>query len=230
MATYLICHGAWSAGWAWKKVRPLLQAAGHEVFTPTYTGLGERAHLAHPLVDLETHIQDVLAVLDCEALADVILVGHSYGGMVATGVADRVPHLVRHLVYLDAFVPTDGQSLADLVASAAPAAPVEGWLLPPNPSAPDTAPADLAWIAPRRRHQPVRCFTQKLRLSGAVPGFPRSYIHCTKKVEYDNFRQFADRFRADPGWRLHSLDASHSPNVTAPEALAPLLLACADQA
>src|SRR5919205_384080 len=101
-------------GWAWKKTRPLLSAAGHEVFTPSYTGLGERAHLAHPLVDLETHIQDILAVIDCEDLRDFILIGHSYGGMVATGVADRVPERVRHLVYVDAFVPADGQSLNDL--------------------------------------------------------------------------------------------------------------------
>ncbi len=224
MATYLICHGAWSAGWAWKKLRPLLQAAGHDVYVPTYTGLGERGHLAHPMVDLETHIQDILAVAGCEGLEDVILVGHSYGGMVATGVADRAPGLVRQLVYLDAFVPNDGECLADLVAGGTRVAPVEGWLLPPNPSAPDTSPADLEWIAPRRRHQPVRCFTQALRLTGAVNGLPRSYIHCTKKVEHDNFRQFADRFRDHPDWRFLALDASHSPNVTAPEALAALLL------
>ena len=227
MATYLICHGAWSAGWAWKKMRPLLQAAGHEVSIPTYTGLGERAHLAHPLVDLETHIQDVLGVAEYEGLQDVILVGHSYGGMVATGVADRAPGLVRQLVYLDAFVPNDGECLADLVAGGTRPTPVEGWLLPPNPSAPDTAPADVEWIAPRRRHQPVRCFTQKIRLTGSVNGVPRSYIHCTKKVEYDNFQQFADRFRDDRHWRFHALDASHSPNVTAPEALAALLLSFA---
>jgi pimeloyl-ACP methyl ester carboxylesterase len=227
MATYLICHGAWSAGWAWKKLRPLLQAAGHEVFIPTYTGLGERAHLAHPMVNLDTHIQDILGVVECEGLADVILVGHSYGGMVATGVADRAPGLVRHLVYLDAFVPADGQSLSDLVPGAPPAAPVEGWLLPPNPSPPDTSAEDLAWALPRRRHQPLRSFTQKLRLTGTAPAFPRSYIHCTKKVGGDSFRQFADRFRDDPAWGFHAMDASHSPNVTAPEALAALLLSFA---
>ena len=228
MATYLICHGAWSAGWAWKKMRPLLRAAGHELVVPTYTGLGERAHLAHPLVDLETHIQDILGVVSCEGLEDVILVGHSYGGMVATGVADRAPGLVRHLVYLDAFVPNDGQCLADLVARGGMAVvPVEGWLLPPNPSAPDVSAEDLEWIAPRRRHQPVRCFTQPIRLTGTAGGFPRSYIHCTKKVEHDNFRQFADRFRDDPAWGFHAMDASHSPNVTAPEALAALLLSFA---
>src|SRR3954466_2263483 len=145
MATYLICHGAWSAGWAWKKLRPLLQAAGHEVFTPSYTGLGERAHLAHPLVDLETQIQDILAVIEAEGLRDILLVGHSYGGMVATGVADRGPGLIRHLCYLDAFLPQDGQSLPDLVGSAPVAEPVAGWLVPPNPPAPDTAAEDLAW-------------------------------------------------------------------------------------
>ena len=224
MATYLICHGAWSAGWAWRKVRPLLTAAGHTVFTPTYTGLGERAHLAHPLVDLETHIADILAVIHCEDLRDVILVGHSYGGMVATGVADRVPDRVRHLLYLDAFVPADGQSLQDLVGAAPVAPPVDGWLIPPNPSPPDTAPGDLAWIQPRRRHQPARCFTQKLRLRGPAPAFPRSYVHCTKKTGPDVFAQFAERFRDDPAWRCHAMDASHSPNVTAPAALAALLL------
>src|SRR3954470_13976150 len=227
MATFLICHGAWSGGWSWRKVRPLLRAAGHEVFTPTYTGLGERAHLAHPLVDLDTHIQDILAVIECEDLSDFILVGHSYGGMVVTGVADRVPERVRHLVYLDAFVPGDGQSLSDLVGEVPRAAPLEGWLLPPNPSAPDTSPEDLAWTMPRRRHQPVRCFTQKLRLTNATPAFPRSYIHCAKKIGHDTFQQFADRFRGDTAWRFHALDASHSPNITAPESLAALLLAMA---
>lgn len=227
MALYLVCHGAWSAGWAWKKVRPLLRAAGHEVFTPSYTGLGERAHLAHPLVDLETHIADILGVIEAEDLADIILVGHSYGGMVATGVADRVPGKIRHLLYLDAFVPADGQSLSDLVAGAPPAEPLAGWLIPPNPPSPDTSPEDLAWTAPRRRHQPARCFTQRLRLSGGTPPFPRSYVHCTRKEGHDVFRQFADRLRADPAWRFRTMEASHSPNVTAPEALAEILLGLA---
>jgi pimeloyl-ACP methyl ester carboxylesterase len=227
MATTLICHGAWPAGWAWKKVRPLLRAAGHEVFTPSCTGLGERAHLAHPLVGLETHIQDVLAVIDCEDLRNILLVGHSYGGMVATGVADRVPERVRHLAYLDAFVPGDGESLNDLVGRAPPAAPAAGWLIPPNPPAPDTAPEDLAWTTPRRRHQPARCFGEALRLSGVTQPFPRTYIHCTRKDGPDVFRQFADRFRDDPAWRFLEMDASHSPNVTAPKALAAILLGLA---
>jgi len=220
VATFLICHGAWSGGWSWKKVRPLLRAAGHEVFTPTYTGLGERAHLAHPLVDLETHVADVLAVIEAEDLSDIVLVAHSYGGMVGTVVADRVPARIRHLVYLDAFVPADGQCLRDLVSGPGPADVVAGWLVPPMPPAPDT------WTTPRRMHQPVRCFVQKVRLAGGAaekPAFRRSYVHCTKKEGGDNFRQFADRLRGDRGWGFYELATSHSPNVTAPDALAGLL-------
>src|SRR5512145_2598725 len=143
MATFLICHGAWSAGWAWKKVRPLLRAAGHEVFTPTYTGLGERAHLASRAITLDTHIADVLGVIDCEDLRDIVLVGHSYGGMVATGVADRAADRIARLVYLDAFVPGHGQSRFDLLPAAERErrlgqsnANGDGWLLPPDPPPP----------------------------------------------------------------------------------------------
>lgn len=160
MATYLVCHGAWGGGWSWGKMRPLLRAAGHDVFTPTYTGLGERAHLAHPMVDVETHVQDILGVIEYEGLRDIILVGHSYGGMVATAVGDRVPTVIRRLIYLDAFVPTDGQSLQDLAGGTEHPDIFEGWLMPPRAAAPDTSPEDLAWGAARRRHQPVRCFTQ----------------------------------------------------------------------
>ena len=126
MATFVICHGAWSAAWAWKKVRPLLRAAGHEIFTPTYTGLGERAHQVSRSINLETHIADVLAVLDCEDLRDVVLVGHSYGGMVATGVADRAAERIAKLIYLDAFVPDNGQSLFDLLPASAACVPAGG--------------------------------------------------------------------------------------------------------
>ena len=228
MATFLICHGAWSAGWAWKKVRPLLRAAGHEVFTPTYTGLGERAHQASPSVDLGTHIKDVLAVIEFEDLEDIVLVGHSYGGMVATGVADRVPERVKQLIYLDAFVPGNGQSLLDLRPQgprpAATGDTSEDWLIPPNPTPPDTSVADLAWITPRRRPQPVKTFSQALQLRNPQLKLPRSYIYCMRKTPDDVFLQFSKRFKADPQWRYYEIDASHSPNVTAPEALASLLV------
>src|SRR5882757_594194 len=115
MANIVLAHGAWSAAWAWKKMRPLMRAAGHEFWSPTYTGLGERAHLARPDIDLSTHVQDVAAVLELEDLKEVTLLGHSYGGMVSTGVADKAPGRIARVVYIDAFAPKEGQSLFDLL-------------------------------------------------------------------------------------------------------------------
>src|SRR3954453_12966284 len=147
MATFVVAHGAWSAGWAWKKMRPLMRAAGHDFWTPTYTGLGERAHLANPDISLETHIQDIMAVLEAEDLKDVYLIGHSYGGMVATGVAERARARMKHLIYLDAFAPKDGQSVFGLQQPEAlarmqngAATSGDGWLIPTGPMPPDTAP------------------------------------------------------------------------------------------
>ena len=115
MATFVLVHGAWHGGWCWKRVRPLLESRGHLVFTPTLTGLGERSHLLARETGLETHIADVVNVIRWEELSEVVLCGHSYGGMVISGVADRVPDRIRSLVYLDAFVPSDGQSLFDFL-------------------------------------------------------------------------------------------------------------------
>src|ERR1700682_6699737 len=117
MAAFLVAHGAWAAGWAWKRMRPLMAAHGHELFTPSYTGLGERAHLAHRDLNLESHIADVLAVLEFEDLRNVILIGHSYGGMVATGVADRVRDKIKHLIYLDALAPEGGKTATDYMSA-----------------------------------------------------------------------------------------------------------------
>ena len=143
MAVFAVAHGAWSAAWAWKKMRPLLRAAAHELWTPTYTGLGERAHHAGPAVDLDTHIADVIGVLDMEDLRDIVLIGHSYGGMVATGVADRARDRIAQVVYLDAFVPRDGQSVLDLQGAEArdhmrelARTSGDGWRLPANPMPP----------------------------------------------------------------------------------------------
>ena len=230
MATILVAHGAWSGGWAWIKMHPLMRARGHRLVTPTYTGIGERAHLAHRGIDLDAHIEDLLAVLHYEDLHDVVLLGHSYGGMVATGVAERAPERLAQRVYLDAFVPRDGEALLDLVSTEARAATREGvaelgegWRIPPNPVPDDTSETDRAWIQPRRVMQPLATFAQPLRVSGAGDHLPRSYIYCTRAAPGDVFRQFAERARSEPGWRCHDLDASHSPNITAPEALADLL-------
>ena len=174
--TFLVCHGAWSAGWAWKKMHPLMQAAGHRLVTPTYTGLGERAHLAHPGIDLDLHIEDMLNVITYEDLRDIVLVGHSYGGMVATGVADRARDRVKQLIYVDAFVPGDGQSLLDLNQAAVlrmqELANAGGWRVPPNPTPSDTSPADVEWLSARRVDMPIKCFEAKLKLQGGPLTLP----------------------------------------------------------
>ena len=211
-------------------MRPRLRARGHEIFTPTHTGLGERAHLAHKDVDLDMHIADVLGVIECEDLRDIVLVGHSYGGMVATGVADRASDRIAQLVYLDAFAPRDGQSLLDLTSEdngrnvrEGAAKEGGGWRIPPNPAPPDTSPEDLAWVNSHRMPQPLKTFEQKIKLTGAVERLPRTYIYCKIFRPGDVFRQFRDRAASEKGWKCIELDASHSPNVTAPDALAAVL-------
>ncbi|MEZ5932032.1 MAG: alpha/beta fold hydrolase [Alphaproteobacteria bacterium] len=230
MTDFFVTHGAWSAGWAWRKMRPLIRAAGHELWTPTMTGLGERAHLAHPGIDLEHHIRDAVAVIETEDLRDLVLIGHSYGGMVATGVADRARERVARLIYLDAFAPDDGESLMDLAAPERRASfenkvaeEGDGWRLPPNPMPPDTPEADRAWAAPRRIPQPAETFRQKLTLTGGALTLPIDYIYCTIAGPEDGFRRFADKARTR-GWPLHELAASHNPHLTMPEALTALLL------
>lgn len=230
MTTFLVAHGAWTAGWAWKKMRPLLEGRGHVLLTPTYTGLGERSHLAHRDINLETHIADILGILRFEDLKDVTLIGHSYGGMVATGVADRAPERISRVVYVDAYVPRNGQSLFDLQSSewrermrAEARAQGEGWRIPPPPMSPDTSRDDISWAESRRVMQPLMTFEQSLRLTGAMETLPRTYVYCKRARAGDVFRQFLDRARREQGWRAFEIDASHSPNITAPEELADIL-------
>jgi pimeloyl-ACP methyl ester carboxylesterase len=232
MTTYLLVHGAWAGGWIWGRVAPILRKARHDVFTPTLTGLGERAHLANPEIDLSTHIQDVVAVLECEDLKRVVLVGHSYGGMVITGVAERTAERLSHLVYLDAFVPQDGQSVADLVSPELAASFEEGvrlsgdgWRIPPPP--PEwsgvTDEADQRWIEPRLKPQPIKTMFQPVRVSNAEAAeLPRTFVYCNNPAR-GTFDQFASRARAE-GWRYQVLSTGHAANVTAPNQVADLLL------
>ena len=208
-------------------MHPLMRAAGHRLITPTYTGLGERGHLANPTVDLETHIQDIMGVIRFEDLNDFVLIGHSYGGMVATGVADRASDRINQLIYLDAFVPEDGQCLFDLVSNENREEMLErarttgyGWLIAPNPMPPDTPEQDRLWATPLRLPQPLATVQQPIRLKHKTPPVPRTYIYCTRS---DIFKRFADRTRSDNSGRYYELDASHNPHITAPEALTALL-------
>lgn len=210
-------------------MRPLLSTGGHSLFVPTLSGLGDRGEGITPSIDLDRHIRDVCAVLHYEDLADVVLVGHSYGGMVATGVADRLPEQVKQLIYVDAFVPRNGQCLFDLLPSGlraqrqeAAEAKGDGWLVPPPPSPQDTPPQRAAWIAKRQRWQPLRTFTQPITIKNEASAIPRAYIYCTRISPDDRFGQFASRAKSEAGWTYFEIDASHSPHQTAPEALAKL--------
>ena len=230
MSTFVICHGAWGAGWFWKKMRPLMRAHGHELFTPSYTGIGERSHLLNRSINLETHITDVLQVLQFEDLHDVVLLGHSYGGMVATGVADRAAERIAQVVYLDAVVPRHGESVlslhppggADSIRALADEKG-DGWLVPPNPMPADSTAEDFAWGTPKRTMQPLACFEQAVTLTGAVENLPRSYIYCQVSRPGDVFRQFYTRAQTEPGWQHFSMPTSHNPHVTMPVELMAIL-------
>jgi pimeloyl-ACP methyl ester carboxylesterase len=168
MAIYVLVHGAGSGGWSWRHFAPLLRARGHEVFAPSLTGLGERAHLSGPQVTLSTHIQDVVNIFEFEELEDVILVGHSYGGMVITGVVEQIGERVAHLVYEDAFLPKDGQSCGDLGGFGGPeryrARLEDGWKVPviPRPGGPVTPRVEADAL--RRRPMPIGTVEEKVRL------------------------------------------------------------------
>lgn len=232
LRTLVAVHGAWSAGWAWHKMKPLLRARGVELIAPTLTGLGERAHLLNPSVGLETHIRDITALLVMEDLNDVILLGHSYGGMVVTGVADRVPERIIRLIYLDAFVPEDGQCVFDLLPPqiaesmrARVTSEGEGWKILPNSLPPDTSEQDRVWIVSRRGPQPLATHEEKLHLrSVSPPSCTRAYIYCLRVGLGDVFGPVAARIRLREGWTYRQIDASHSPHVTAPERLTEVLL------
>lgn len=208
----------------WQRLASRLRSTGHEVFAPSLTGIGERAHLASRSVDLSIHIADVLGVLTYERLKDVVLVGHSYGGMVVTGVADRAPERISTLVYLDAFVPQPNQALVDLLpARVREHFPSEGSVPPLPPAAQGmTDPGEIAWCEGRRDAQPIGTFTEKLKLEGRFRG-QRVYVWCNG-YSPTSFAGFAERARNDRAWRYHELPTHHYPHVSMPAETAGVLL------
>jgi len=207
----------------------MLRRAGHEVFTPTLTGLGERGHLAAASIDLDLQVQDVVALLEMEDLSDVVLVGHSYGGMVVTGVAQRAPERIRRIVYLDAFVPEDGRCALDYVVPERAARFREegertGFVSPPPPSLWGvTRPDDVAFSRQRELRHPYRCFTQGVRrMNSSAAALPKTFIHCTSPAT-GTFDQFAAKYRSDPRWRFHELKTGHDSMILVPGQLTALL-------
>jgi pimeloyl-ACP methyl ester carboxylesterase len=231
--TYVLVHGAWHGGWCWKRVTPLLRAAGHDVYTPTLTGLGERAHLGGLDTNLDVHIQDVLMTIQAEELSDIILVGHSYAGMVVTGVADRIPSLIKHLIYLDAFVPENGKSLVDYVAPERQAGFIKvgretGYVTSlPMRLLGVTDPEDTAWVSRRLVKQSFQTFSQPVRLFNVgEPRFPRTYIYCSQPPT-GSFDRFADTIKNNPKWTFHEMKTGHDAMITDPDGLTKILLGVA---
>ncbi len=233
MSTYVLCHGAWSGGWGYKRVADVLRAAGHEVFVVTYTGLGERLHLATPDVDLSTHIADVRGVIRFERLDRFTLVGHSYGGMVITGVADKEWQKIDRIVYLDAFLPADGQSLNDLTPPETQQRMFDlakehgdGWRLPrPEGSiSPNMPEEDRQWITELGSMQPLKTLTEKLHVDGNhLKIAEKVYVLCTER-KGTPFYQFADWTRQQSDWQTIELPTHHHLLQSMPQETADIVM------
>lgn len=230
MATFVLVHGAWTGSYGFRKVRPLLLAAGHDVFTPSLTGIGERAHLTSPQVTLGTHVQDVVNVVLYEELTDVVLVGFSYGGMVVTGALEHIAARVRHLVYLDAFVPGDGDSIDSLTGRDRSSLEVlREWLVPPSERDFDD-PADAAFVGARRGPHPVGCFTEPVRLRRSLEDHELGLTFIRASAEQPSsagaraIAAAAARAKSSTAWRYREIDTTHMIPVNRPRELAELLL------
>jgi pimeloyl-ACP methyl ester carboxylesterase len=234
MATYVLVHGGGHGGWCYRKVERLLRAAGHDVYSPTLTGCGERAHLVSPAVDLEMHIADIVGVLTYEDLHSVILVGHSYGGMVITGVGDRAPERIKELVYLDAAHPRDGESLRQLAANSIEPTyrgvrTVDGvelvmWPMPGMATFFGiTDPDDIAFTDPKLTPHPWKCFDQPLRLHNGDTArtLPRTNINCASVLRTSPPEDVARQVDGD---RNFEVDTGHDLMITEPERVADILL------
>jgi pimeloyl-ACP methyl ester carboxylesterase len=227
VTTYVLVHGAWGGAHGFRLVRPLLAAHGHEVFTPSLTGIGERSHLASPQVNLTTHIQDVVNAIWYEDLRDIVLLGFSYGGMVVTGAVDHVADRIRHLVYLDAFVPHNGQSLYDLTGEKGGRliGLGEEWLVLPRPREYDE-PEQAAFADPRRSPHPVGCFTEPVHLPRPLEEYPfsRLFIKATAEPGPDAFVNAGKHARSSPAWQYREIATNHLVPMNRPGELADILL------
>ena len=236
--TFVLVHGAWHGGWCWRRVADVLMARGNRVFTPTLTGVGDRAHLFSKDISLQTHVEDILAVVETEELSDFVLVGHSYGGFVISGVADALRDRVSHYVYLDASVPPDMSpgasfSWADFNPPEAREARLKlvreqgnGVALPaPPPSAfAVTKASDVAWLQRRLRPMPVGTYIGTFTFaSSGSNGLKRTYI-ASSKPPYALLVSTRDRIRDDNTWSFTTIEAGHDSMVTAPDELASLLM------
>jgi len=222
MTDFVFVHGAWHGGWGFADLARRLRDAGHTGWRPTMTGLGERSHLAVAPVNLDTHIEDIVQVLQCEDLHDVVLVGHSYGGMVVAGVADRCAERLKALVFLDAYVPKDGDSCWSLAGDFYRQLFLDGMGADGRSVAP---PAHLKARDPRFCAQPFASLTQALKLrNGGVETVAIRAMAWASRHEHSPFTQTYERLRRDPGWEVQALDGGHNLMGELPEETARFLL------
>lgn len=236
MTSFVLVHGAWHGSWCWKRVRRSLQAKGHDVFTPTLTGVAERSHLLSRNVDLETHILDVVNLIRWEELSDIVLCGHSYGGCVISGVAERVPDRIRSLVYLDAFVLEDGENLLQYVPEGqrnqlleATGSVGEGWKVPPIPAEVfNVNTNDCEWVNRQCTMQPIETFQQHIKLGSAIENIKNvTFILATGFVEGSPFPPFYEKAKAK-SWKTLTIGCGHDVMLDRPEELTRLLLDAAE--
>ena len=228
MATFVVVHGAWGGSHGFRSLRRLLQQAGNEVFTPCLTGQGERSHLARPDINLSTHVQDVVNAIWYEDLTDIVLVGHSYGGMVVTAVADQVPERIQHLVFLDAFQPADGQSLYSIARGPNNSAPADDdWRVAPPVRKEAPNDPEVQWARPRRHAQSRATFEEAVKLSRPLEerSFTLTYLVASERADpMSHFDQTAERLRGNPRWTVRQLPGGHNMQMTHPKELADMLL------
>jgi pimeloyl-ACP methyl ester carboxylesterase len=237
VGTFVLVHGAWAGAHGFRHVRRRLGAAGHDAFTPSLTGIGERAHLTSPQVTLRTHVQDLVNHVLYEDLDEIVLLGYSYGGMVVTGSLLHIADRVRHLVYLDAFVPADGDSLQSLAGLPDPGRIGLGdeWLVAPVARTYDD-PDEAAFMTPRRVGHPMGCFTEPVRLERALDDYPfeRTYIRATgdlpDSIAARAFEAAAAHARSSEAWHYREIATNHMVASNRPEELTELLLACLSSA
>jgi pimeloyl-ACP methyl ester carboxylesterase len=217
--TFLLVHGAWHGGWCWDQVSARLTALGHVVIAPTLTGLCERSHLLSPSVNLSTHIADIAGEIRFKDLSNIVLCGHSYGGMVITGVAERYAERIASIVYLDAFWPRDGQSLEDITGR-----PNQPGVNPTRTASAFMDPGNAAWANARLTPQPVETFREKLKVTGAVERIPkRTFVQATIG-EAPFFAATFERAKASPGWKTVQVNSRHDVMVDDPDEMTRILL------
>jgi len=237
MRNVVLVHGGFHGGWCWARVAHLLRGMGCNVFTPSLTGVGDRLHLASPSVGVKTHVQDITNLIESEELEEVVLCGHSYGGMVITGVADSMPARLRHLVYLDAPVPLPGQSNVDILGGPDQGVPkifrdsamaFDGVSVPPTGFTAElfgvNDPADAAWVERRLTPHPLKCFEEVMLLENG--GFDqvksKTYVRA-EQFPFEYGPAMVARYENDPSWTVISKDLGHDLMIIAPELVASVL-------